>query len=155
MSENGRDPYLGLLNTMRAEAEALAPVYLCLGTVLEITETTLRAQADGHELDQEDLLINDMLRVDFEEEAEVEIQAENTDIQGQFLGMATCGLGVHSSFDIYSMASGHIKAKERYKVQYRLAAGDLVLLIPSPDRQTYYLVMKVVRHGAVSSDRPA
>lgn len=155
MSGNGRDPYLGLLNTMRDEAQALAPVYFCLGEVLEVTETTLRVKADGHELDQDDLLINDMLRVNYEEEAHVEIAAADTDIQGQFLGMATCGLGVHGSFDITSMASGHIKATEKYRVEYRLAAGDLVLLIPSSDRQTYYLVMKVVRHGAVSVDRSA
>ncbi len=152
MNEQGRDPFLGLLETFREEAQGQVPLYFCVGLVLEATETSLRVRADGHDLDQDDILVNAALQVNFQEEADVDIRAEDTDIQGRFLGYASCAYGAHSLFDIQSMDTGHIRATEQYKVKNRLRAGDRVLLIPSADRLLYYLVMKVVQYGAVPSD---
>ena len=152
-SESGRDPYLGLLGTIRGEAEGLQPMYFCLGTVLSISETSIRIQADGQELDEEDVMINDMLRVNFEEEADLLLpEGEVPTMEGTIYGFASCEFGSHSQFrvDRFEGIIHHTKAK--YKVPYRLKAGDLVLLIPSQDKQIYYLVMKVVSYGAVSAD---
>ncbi len=156
MNENGRDPYLRLLDTMRQEASGLAPLYFCLGEVLEISEDTLRIRADGHELDAEDLFINDQLRVNFEEEAEVMMDTPDLEVSGNLHGMIpTCGAGPgHRIFEVSGISDGRIcDATARYKVKYRLKAGDTVLLIPDRDRQIYYIVMKVVKHGTISVDQ--
>lgn len=157
MNENGRDPYFRLLSTMRQEASGLAPLYFCLGEVLEISEETLRIRADGHELDEEDLFINDQLRVNFEEEAEITLDAPELTMTGTLHGAAApCPNGGHSFFQVDRITEGCIcDETARYKVKYRLAAGDTVLLIPDRDRQVYYVVMKVVKHGAVSADQAA
>lgn len=157
MNETGRDPYLRLLNTVRKEADGLSPLYFCLGKVLEISATTLRIRADGHELDEDDLLINDQLRVNFEEEAEITLDTPDLTMTGMLMGAASpCPNGGHSFFQVSSIEEGRIYDETaRYKVKYRLAAGDTVLLIPDRDRQVYYVVMKVVKHGAVSADQAA
>lgn len=152
-NENGRDPYLGLLGAIRGEAEGLQPMYFCLGTILSISETSIRIQADGQELDEEDVMINDMLRVNFEEEAEITMASEHLVLSGRLNGAASpCPYGGHSYFEVGNISDGRIHdLKAKYKVPYRLKAGDLVLLIPSQDKQIYYLVMKVVSYGSVSA----
>lgn len=154
MSENGRNPYYRLLNTFRSEADSRIPLYFCLGEILAITETTLRIRADGHELDEQDVMINDMLRVNFEEEAEITM-SEDLEMSGTLYGAASpCPNGGHSYFQVNSIDNGYLYDETaKYKVKYRLKKGDIVLLIPDQDRQMYYLVMKVVSHGPISSDQ--
>lgn len=148
---NGRDPYYGFWELSRAETSGLMPLYYCIGTVLEAGSGRLRVRADGHELDEDDLYINAALRWDFEEEAGFRLGGASP--AGQLTGYSDpCVLGAaHGSF---TAASGYFNGT--YKAEGRLRAGDEVLLIPSADRQTYYLVMKVVSvHESVSADQPA
>lgn len=135
---NGRDPYYGFWEMSRAESKGLMPLYYCIGTVLEVGQGKLRIRADGHELDEEDLYINEALRWNFEEEAEMELTGN------QLEGVTgICALG--SAASGFTITGGSIAGT--YKVESRLKAGDEVLMIPSSDRQTYYVVMKVVSVG--------
>ena len=144
---NGRDPYYGFWEMSRSESMGLMPLYYCIGTVLEVGSGRLRVRADGHELDEEDLSINDALRWNFEEQAELEVAG------GLLEGMTgVCALG--SVAPNFTATGGYLRGT--YKVESRLRAGDEVLLIPSADRQIYYLVMKVVSvHESVSADQSA
>lgn len=154
-NETGRDPYLGLLNMFRSEADGRIPLYFCLGKILEISETSLRIQADGQELDQDDVLINDMLRWNFREEAKITLDSPGMEMSGRFYGASSpCPAGSgHSYFDVTKVEGYRIHDKTAtYQVESRLKAGDLVLLIPDRERQIYYLIMKVVSYGAVSAD---
>ena len=73
-TSNGRDPYFELLNMVRGEAAGQIPLYFCLGQVLKATEEELVVLADGHELDQEDILVADWLKPAWEEKAEILLQ---------------------------------------------------------------------------------
>ena len=154
MSENGRDPYRGLLNLMRGEAAAQISSAFVVGKVLEVTGKTIRIQADGLELDEQYILINAALVPDFEEEAELTMASDELTMRGKLNGSASpCPNGSHSYFTVNSISDGSIADKKAvYKVPFRLKAGDLVMLMPDADRQLYYLVCKVVRYGAVSAD---
>lgn len=153
---DGRDPYYKFWDMTREEAAGQMPLYYCVGKVVEATETSLRVLADGHELDQEDILVADHLKPAWEETADILLQEELT-MTGRLLGSASpCPNGAHSFFDVASIQDGKLEDKRaNYKpAEPRLKAGDLVLLIPDQERQKYYLVMKVVSwtDGAVSAD---
>lgn len=154
-----RDPYLGILEMTRDEAAEQIPLYVCLGKVLKADKETLRVQADGHELDQEDILVADWLKPAWEEKAEVLLQEELT-MSGRLNGAASaCPNGYHTYFDVNDIAGGQIQDKKaKYKpAEPRLKENDIVLLIPNRERQIYYLIAKVVSwtDGAVSTDQPA
>ena len=156
---DGRDPYYKFWDMTRAEAAGQMPLYYCIGKVLEATETSLRVLADGHELDEQDILVNDWLKPAWEEKAEILLQEELT-MEGQLNGAASpCPNGFHTYFSVTDIQDGKIEdTRANYKpAEPRLKAGDLVLLIPDQERQIYYLVMKVVSwtDGAVSADQSA
>jgi hypothetical protein len=137
------------LGAIRDEAAGQIPLTFCIGEVLEVTAATLKVRANGLELDQDDILVNHFLQYDFQEEGDFTITGSEG--AATFGGYASCGLAAHTVFEISSY-SGELKFYGRYHVKSRLAAGDKVLLIPSADGQTYYLAMKVVQYGAVSTD---
>lgn len=141
----GGDPYLEFLSMTRKEASDMVPLHVCCGQILEISPGHILVKADGHELDEEDIMINDMLQCDFEEEAEITME-EDLEMSGKLIGMSSpCPNGGHVFFQVNSIENGKLHDKTaKYKVKFRLKAGDIVLLIPDVDRQTYYLVMKVV-----------
>lgn len=143
---DGRDPYYKFWDMTRQEAAGQMPLYYCIGKVMEATETSLRVLADGHELDEQDILVNDFLKPAWEEKADILLQ-EELSMEGRLYGMASpCPNGMHSYFDVTSISNGKIEDKKaNYKpAELRLKPGDLVLLIPDQQRQIYYLVMKVV-----------
>ena len=47
---------------VRGAAAGQIPLYFCLGQILKATEEELVVLADGHELDQEDILVADWLK---------------------------------------------------------------------------------------------
>lgn len=156
---DGRDPYYKFWDMARAEAAGQAPLYYCLGKVLKADKETLRVQADGHELDQEDILVADWLKPAWEEKAEILLREELT-MSGQLNGSASpCPNGYHTYFSVTDIAGGQIQDKKaKYKpAELRLKENDIVLLIPNRERQIYYLIAKVVSwtDGAVSTDQPA
>lgn len=157
--QTARDSYLSLLNVMRGEAEGLMPLWYCVGTVLEVSDKSITVQANGHELTEEDLRVNDALRATWLPEEEMDIAMENGPaFSGVLHGtIPGCGYGGgHSVFTVDSISGGKLRQeKAKVKTPWRLAPGDTVLLIPDREQQIYYLVMKVVEYGAVPPDRAA
>ena len=155
--QTARDAYLSLLNLMREEAGGLAPLYFCMGTVLEVSSKSISFQANGHTLTEEDLKINDNLRASWMEDEEMDIAMEDGLVfSGRLSGtIPGCGYGGgHSSFAVAAVAGGKLcQEKAKVKTPWKLAPGDTVLLIPDQEQQFYYLVMKVVDYGAVPLDR--
>ena len=152
--QTARDAYLSLLNLMREEAGGLAPLYFCMGTVLEVSSKSISVQANGHTLTEEDLKINDNLRASWMEDEEMDIAMEDGLVfSGRLSGtIPGCGYGGgHSSF---AVAAGKLcQEKAKVKTPWKLAPGDTVLLIPDQEQQFYYLVMKVVDYGTIPPDR--
>ena len=138
MSKSGRDPYLEFWSMTREDSQGFMPLVYCIGQVLEATPEHIRVWADGHELAEEDLLINAALRPDFTEAVMLDAMS------GRLNGLSSmCPLGpAHTYFDVADVSNG---ASMTYRAPMRLSAGDLVLLIPDRDRQIYYLMTKVVR----------
>lgn len=155
--QTARDAYLSLLNLMREEAGGLAPLYFCMGTVLEVSSKSISVQANGHTLTEEDLKINGNLRASWMEDEEMDIAMEDGLVfSGRLSGtIPGCGYGGgHSSFAVAAVAGGKLcQEKAKVKTPWKLAPGDTVLLIPDQEQQFYYLVMKVVDYGAVPLDR--
>ncbi len=139
-NENGRDPYRGILDMVRQEAAGQIQSTFVIGKVLEATKTSIRIQADGHELDEQDILVNASLvpGTTFK-------FPDDFDMEGRLNGFASCGLGFHSFFQVNGMEG-------TATVGIPLKADDLVLLMPDGSRQFYYLICKVVRYGTVSAD---
>lgn len=155
--QTARDAYLSLLNLMREEAGGLAPLYFCMGTVLEVSSKSISVQANGHTLTEEDLKINDNLRASWMEDEEMDIAMEDGLVfSGRLSGtIPGCGYGGgHSSFAVAAVAGGKLcQEKAKVKTPWKLAPGDTVLLIPDREQQFYYLVMKVVDYGTIPPDR--
>lgn len=155
--QTARDAYLSLLNLMREEAGGLAPLYFCMGTVLEVSSKSISVQANGHTLTEEDLKINDNLRASWMEDEEMDIAMEDGLVfSGRLSGtIPGCGYGGgHSSFAVAAVAGGKLcQEKAKVKTPWKLAPGDTVLLIPDQEQQFYYLVMKVVDYGTIPPDR--
>lgn len=148
-----------MLNLVRKEAAGQIPLYVCLGKVVTATKDSLLIQADGHELDQEDILVADWLKPAWEEQEDILLQEQLT-FSGRLNGSASpCPNGTHSYFQVDSISGGQIQDKlaKVKPAKPRLKKDDIVLLIPDRERQKYYLIAKVVEwtDGAVSSDRPA
>lgn len=155
--QTARDAYLSLLNLMREEAGGLAPLYFCMGTVLEVSSKSISVQANGHTLTEEDLKINDALRATWLPDEEMDIAMEDGLVfSGRLSGtIPGCGYGGgHSSFAVAAVAGGKLcQEKAKVKTPWKLAPGDTVLLIPDQEQQFYYLVMKVVDYGTIPPDR--
>lgn len=155
--QTARDAYLSLLNLMREEAGGLAPLYFCMGTVLEVSSKSISVQANGHTLTEEDLKINDNLRASWMEDEEMDIAMEDGLVfSGRLSGtIPGCGYGGgHSSFAVAAVAGGKLcQEKAKVKTPWKLAPGDTVLLIPDREQQFYYLVMKVVDYGTIPPAR--
>lgn len=140
--KNGRDPYLELLSLIRGQAAGEIPLHVCLGEVLSYDGPgKILVRADGHDLDADDLWIADELRHDY---AESRMLTETG--SARFTGYAACGGGYsHSWFDIIGLNSALRTKTGPDPDSPRLKKGDIVLLIPDRERQTYFLICKVVR----------
>ena len=150
MSDSARDPYTGILREMRTQSREAAPAGMCLGVVKSIGTGVLQVQTDtGLLLDAEDLRINPIYAYDAAEELTLEIPDEseaqlevnrNINCLIQFtLNGAQITINNMTLYNVPGKLTGTIKVRTQ-----RLQVGDRVLLVPSADAQTYYLMSKVV-----------
>lgn len=150
MSDSARDPYAGILREMRMQSRETAPNGMCLGVVKAIEPGVLQVQTDtGLLLSGEDLQINPLYAYDAEEELMLEIPKENgaqlnvnREIQCLIefnLSGSQIQINHMTLYDVPGKLTGTIKVRTR-----RLQVGNRVLLLPSADEQTYYLISKVV-----------
>lgn len=153
MSQSGRDPFLGLLRELRADADERQRPGVCVGKIVALTATTIRIQADGLELDEEDVLISADLAPGYTETGTLTVYPGGLTGPCQLSAAAACEAGgAHDAITVMGMAAGSLAQTGSYAPESRLAAGDHVLLLPTEDRQLYYIVAKVVRYGTFPAD---
>ena len=148
MNDDARDPYVGLNNYFGRKAAGAIPAWYTEGRVLSANPLLIRA--DGMNLDRDDLLIDPMLGYDYEETLDgLFVDAEGTEVTlsvGRSVGCsAKCSYGSHASItltDLPGTLSGSVRLKLKSR---RLEIGDRVLMIPSKDGQTYFVLRKLVR----------
>lgn len=148
----GRDPYSGLIRQMRLQGGANAPPGMCRGVVTAVGPDTLSIRTDsGLMLYREDLVLNASLAWDAEEE--LTLAAPENEETGAVLTVdqaVRCFMGfTHMEdfikvytitlYDVPGVLTGRVRVRAR-----RLKAGDAVLMQPSADGQTYYVLCKVV-----------
>lgn len=115
---DARDPYLGLNAHIREQAQGQLPAWRLTGKVLNVAPLIVRA--GGMDLDREDLLVAQHLIPGWRETLTGVSCPMSADLPSQTL-TGTCSI-VHEP----------------------LAVGDVVLLIPDEEGQTYYLIEKLV-----------
>lgn len=146
MSErDARDPYLGLNNHIRQQARSQIPTYYTMGKVISLKP--LQVRAAGMNLDRDDLRIAQHLLAGWTEHlTNLEWGVTSTLPQKRFYGQCECGLAIGTAW--VDRPEEEVKGKtvkEATATHDRpLAVGDQVLLIPSDDGQTYYMVEKMV-----------
>ena len=150
MSErDARDPYLGLNNHIRQQAQSQIPTYYVIGKIMSLKPFCVRAA--GMNLDREDLSIAQHLLPGWTEHlTNLEWPTKTRLPEKKFQGKCWVPFGtgvIEGTAEVTrpeEEAAGKT-AKEATATHDRpLAVGDMVLLIPSEDGQTYYIVEKLV-----------
>lgn len=150
MSErDARDPYLGLNNHIRQQAQSQIPVYYTLGKVVSLKPMLVRAA--GMNLDKDDLMIAQHLLPGWTEHlTNLEWPTTSKLPEKKFQGKCWVPFGttvLEGTAEVTRPEEevGGKTVKEATATHDRpLAVGDQVLLIPSNDGQTYYMVEKLV-----------
>lgn len=146
MSDNARDPYVGLNTYFGRKAEAAVPTWYAVGKV--INTTPLKIRADGMDLDIEDLYIAQHLTAGWIEQlTDLAWPTTSTLPQKQFNGRCNCSVGAGSCYVTRPEEEVEGETAEAAPVTHGalLKAGDLVLLLRSMDGQTYYLLERLVK----------
>lgn len=147
--QTARDPYVVLNEHFRRQAQAEIPAYYRIGTVL--STAPLRVRAGGMDLDREDLLVAQHLIAGWRESLTglawpVESELLEKRLQGGC--EITIGTTTYTGKAWADRPAETVKGKTADQADVvhiaPLAAGDRVLLTPSADGQTYYLVDKLV-----------
>ena len=161
----GLDPFAGLNLEMRRQAKSILPPSWCLGRVTAVGPGTLRIQANGHELDEEDLWVNPRLLAGYEEPVRVKVSLAEGEEETCEVTLDVGGEWVRTYIPIGEIA---ITSQRLYELpgtftgtlmgtlevlDNRLQAGDWVALLPDANEEFYYVMTKVVKpHDVVSLD---
>lgn len=153
---NGMDPFAGLNLEMRRQAKSVLPPSWCLGRVTAAGPGVLRVQANGHELDEEDLWVNPRLLAGHEEPVRVKLSfpeggeaCEVTlDVGGAevrtYIPIGEGGITAQRLYELPGTLTGTLEGTLEV-LDNRLRAGDWVALLPDADEEFYYVLTKVVR----------
>ena len=145
MSENARDPYLGLNAHIRQQAREQFPTYYTIGKVISLRPLTVRAA--GMNLNKDDLKIAQHLTPTWKEALSELAWPLTADLpQATFTGECACGLGKGTCYVTRptETVSGRTTEQATATHPNALLVGDEVILIPSADGQMYYMVDKLV-----------
>lgn len=146
MSEHdARDPYLGLNAHIRQQARDQLPTYYTVGKVVSLRPLTIRAA--GMNLTKEDLRIAQHLAPSWKEplsELAWPLTAKLPRVV--FTGSCSCsaGAGTCQVTRPEETINGATTKQATVTHPNALLVGDEVVLIPSSDCQTYYVVEKFV-----------
>ncbi len=150
MSErDARDPYLGLNNHIRQQAKEQIPAYYTIGKVISLSPLLVRA--DGMNLDKSDILIAQHLLAGWTEHlSDLKWKVDTKLPKKRFHGECEVVIGT----SVYrgtawvdrpeETVEGYTPDQETVTHDRPLAVGDRVLLVPSNDGQTYFMVEKLV-----------
>ena len=150
MSErDARDPYLGLNNHIRQQAQSQIPTYYVIGKIMSLKPFCVRAA--GMNLDREDLAIAQHLLPGWTEHlTNLEWGTTATLPEKKFKGFCWVTIGdstIQGTAEVTrpeEVVNGKTNKEATATHDRPLAVGDMVLLIPSEDGQTYYMVEKLV-----------
>ena len=164
----GMDPFAGILLEMQDQARTVFPPSWCLGRVTASAPGVLRIQANGMELDEEDLWVDPRLLMGHElpavriqltmpEDADEEDVCEVTmDMGGEWIRtwipLGEAGIDTHRLYTMPGRLTGVIRGTVEL-LDNRLQVGDWVVLLPDQSGDYYYVLTKVVRpHDVISPD---
>lgn len=150
MSErDARDPYLGLNNHIRQQARSQIPTYYTVGKVVSLRPLMVRAA--GMNLDRDDLKIAQHLLAGWTEHlTNLEWPTKTKLPEKKFQGKCWVPFGtsvIEGTAEVTrpeEEVNGKTAKEATATHDQPLAVGDQVLLIPSDDGQTYYMVEKIV-----------
>ena len=147
--QNARDPYLGLNNHIRRQAQGQIPTYYIIGKVISLRPLIVRAA--GMNLDKDDLKIAQHLMPNWREALSELAWPLTADLpRKQFDGQCEIVIGttkyIGTAWVIRPAETVEGKTTEQAAATHpnALLVGDEVILIPSADGQTYYMVDKLV-----------
>lgn len=158
MSEqDARDPFLGLNEHIRGQARGEVPTYYTVGKILSTTPLTVRA--DGMDLDLEDLYVAEHLTAGWLETLTGLSWPLTAELpEKTFYGHHICAFTGNPVSNPVTRPAETVEGEttESAPVTHGalLKAGDQVLLLRSPDGQTYYLLERLVKtyYESVSAD---
>ena len=147
--QNARDPYLGLNNHIRRQAQGQIPTYYTIGKVISLRPLIVRAA--GMNLNKDDLKIAQHLTPMWKEALSELAWPLTADLpRKQFDGQCEIVIGttkyIGTAWVIRPAETVNGKTVEQATATHpnSLLVGDEVILIPSSDGQTYYMVDKLV-----------
>lgn len=144
-NHDARDPYLGINNHIREQARSQVPTYYAIGKVISLRPLVVRAA--GMNMDKDDLKIAQHLTPAWTEALSNLSWPLTADLpQARFDGKCSCGLGSGTCYVVRpeETVSGRTADQATATHPNSLLVGDEVILIPSADGQTYYIVDKLV-----------
>ena len=156
MSDNARDPYVGLNQYFGRKAAGAMPSWYAVGKV--VSTSPLKIRADGLDLDIEDLYIAQHLTAGWIEQLTGLSWPVISNLpQKTFSGTCQCGLSSGQAWVTRPAEAVSGETAESAPVTHGalLKAGDMVLLLRSGDGQTYYVIerlVKIYNESPVSSD---
>lgn len=144
--QNARDPFLGLNAHIRSQVQREVPNYYAVGQVL--SDQPLVVRADGMDLDQEDLFIAEHLTAGWTEHLiglawPVSVKLPYKQLHGE----CHCSLSTGDAWVVCPEESVEGTTPKEAEIIHEtpLKEGDTVLLLRSPDGQTYYLLERLVK----------
>ena len=148
-NQDARDPYLGLNNHIRRQAQGQIPTYYTIGKIISLRPLVVRAA--GMNLDKDDLKIAQHLTPSWKEALSELAWPLTADLpRKQFDGQCQITIGTST----YTGTAWVIRPEETVEGKTTenatathpntLLVGDEVILIPSADGQVYYMVDKLV-----------
>ena len=144
-TQDARDPYLGINEYIKKQALTQVPSYYTIGKILSLKPLVVRAA--GMNLEKDDLMIAQHLKPGWIEHLTELEWALTVDLpQKTFSGQCDCGLYKGTAWVTRpaETAEGRTVKEATVKHDQPLAIGDMVLLIPSSDAQTFVNVWGVV-----------
>lgn len=148
-SQNARDPYLGLNNHIRRQAQGQIPSYYAIGKVISLRPLVVRAA--GMNLDKDDLRIAQHLKSGWIEPLSGLEWPLTADLpEKRFTGQCQITIGTSTYTGTawvdrpVETVSGKTAEEASASHPAPLAVGDEVILVPSADGQVYYMVDKLV-----------
>ena len=148
-NQDARDPYLGLNNHIRRQAQGQIPTYYTIGKVISLRPLVVRAA--GMNLDKDDLKIAQHLTPSWKEALSELSWPLTADLPGKrFDGQCqiTIGTSTYTGTAWVTRPAETVNGKtvEQATATHpnSLLVGDEVILIPSADGQRYYMVDKLV-----------
>ena len=148
-NQDARDPYLGLNNHIRRQAQGQIPTYYTIGKVISLRPLVVRAA--GMNLDKDDLKIAQHLTPSWKEALSELSWPLTADLpEKRFDGQCEIYIGTTkytgTAWVTRPAETVNGKTTERATATHPnpLSVGDEVILIPSADGQRYYMVDKMV-----------